>query len=194
MYDASSNCINCHGHTNIDVNIGGHLFTLSVIVCDIRQDGIIGQDFLLKYVQNIDYKTGKITTQFNQIQCWIGSDKPFSCCVVVRRTTVVPANSVILLPVEVSSKDKLTKNGYVEPIPSERSAALILPGVLPIQDDMRVSFVNCSDSQMTLRAKQNVGTCEPYIYSNIIERKQVRIITDQQLKMLQLLAMTCDIF
>ena len=148
VYDASSNRINCHGHTNIDVNIGGHLFTLSVIVCDIRQDGIIGQDFLLKYVANIDYKTGKITTQFNQIQCWIGSDKPFSCCVVVRRTTVVPANSAILLPVEVSGKDKLTKYGYVEPIPSEQSAALMLPGVLPIQNDMRVSFVNCSASQM----------------------------------------------
>jgi hypothetical protein len=178
VFDAGSNQINCHGQTALEVTLNGCNFNIDVLVCDISQDGIIGQDFLLKYVEIIDYKSGKLVTHCNEIPCFVGSEKSFSCRVIVRRTIVIPANSAAFVSVGISNKDKLTKYSLAEPIGSANPHCLMLPGVLTTNDsDLKINYVNCSDSSVTLHENQSVGTCEPYIDQEIFNKVQVRSVT-----------------
>ena len=64
--------------------LGGFEFEQTLIICDIHQDGIIGQDFLLKYAETISYKHGRINTKFNELNCWLGDESMAACRVVVR--------------------------------------------------------------------------------------------------------------
>lgn len=66
VYDASGNIIQCHGAIDTKICLGGFEFEQTLIICDIHQDGIIGQDFLLKYAETISYKHGRINTKFNE--------------------------------------------------------------------------------------------------------------------------------
>ncbi len=64
--------ISVHGYTNIDLELGGSSFKQPIIVCDILPDGVLGQDFLLKFANKIDYKKLTIDTGVARIPCWIG--------------------------------------------------------------------------------------------------------------------------
>ena len=175
VYDAGSNQINCHGQTDINITLNGSNFIIDALVCDVSQDGIIGQDFLLKYVENIDYKRGKIVTQCNEIPCFVGTEKAVSCRVVVRRTIVIPANTAAFVPVDISNKDKLTKFSLAEPVGAANPECLMLPGVLTThENNLRVNYVNSSEKSITLHANQAVGTCEPYIDQDVLNKVQLR--------------------
>ncbi|MCG8047712.1 MAG: reverse transcriptase, partial [Candidatus Thiodiazotropha endolucinida] len=81
----------------------------------------------------------------------------------VRRTTVVPPQSGIWLPIDIPGSENLTEHGFIEPIFSQKTtdALSMIPGVLDLSEKI-VSVVNCSEEPITLHAKQLIGTCESY--------------------------------
>ena len=84
------------------------------IICDIRQEGIIGQDFLLNYAESISYKDGRIKTKLNEIVCWLVDERMVTCRMIVRRTTTIPSLTATWLPVDIPGSDNLTKYGYIK--------------------------------------------------------------------------------
>ena len=163
ILDASGGTIKTLGKINVSIDLNGHSFLQTVLVCDIGLDGIIGQDFLLKYAKEISYQKGEITTEHTNIRCWVGCDNAVSCRVLVRRTTVVPPNSAVWLPVDIENREKLTPAGLTEPSSFCDSLYGVVPGVVDTsKSDVQVNFVNLSTEQLTLYPKQTIASCEPY--------------------------------
>ena len=52
VYDASGNIIPSYGAVDVKISLGGCDFEQTMIICDIKQDGVIGQNFLLNYAEN----------------------------------------------------------------------------------------------------------------------------------------------
>ncbi|MCM8922225.1 MAG: hypothetical protein LC540_19555, partial [Candidatus Thiodiazotropha sp.] len=163
VYDASGNTIQTYGAIDVKICLSGFEFDQTLIICDIHQDGIIGQDFLLKYAETISYKHGRINTQFNEIICWLGDETMTACRVVVRRTITIPSFTATWLPIDIPGSENLTKYGYVEPTVTPDSDLAIIPGILDLQKAEKcISIINHSEDPITLYAKQPVGTCEAY--------------------------------
>ena len=104
IYDASGNVIRSHG---AKISLGGCESEQTLIICDIQQDSVIGQDFLLKYAANISYKHGCTNTRINEINCWLGDGSTATCRVVVRKTTTIPSLTASWLPIEITGSEKL---------------------------------------------------------------------------------------
>ena len=84
-----------------------------------------------------------------------------TCRIEVRRTTLVPPQSGIWLPVDIPGSENLTSHGFAEPVPPKKSTLSMIPGVLDLREKV-VSVVNCTEEPITLHANQLIGTCESY--------------------------------
>jgi hypothetical protein len=49
------------GSTDLSIQFKEGKYTIPALVCDITQDAILGQDFLLRYVNKIDYQKLQIS-------------------------------------------------------------------------------------------------------------------------------------
>ncbi|KAK3580653.1 hypothetical protein CHS0354_017923 [Potamilus streckersoni] len=67
--DVNGNEIHTYGSINVATNFSGISFSQKVIVCDVSQDGILGQDFLLNHVNKINYKQFLLHTEKIDIRC-----------------------------------------------------------------------------------------------------------------------------
>ena len=160
VYDASGNVIPSHGAVDVKISLGGCDFEQTLIICDIQQDGVIGQNFLLKYAENISYKHGRINTKINEINCWLGDRSSAKCRVIVRKTTTIPSLTASWLPIEIPGSENLTKFGYVEANKPPNADLAIIPGIMNMSEtEKRISVVNQTENPITLYAKQPVGTC-----------------------------------
>jgi hypothetical protein len=59
--------------------IADTLFHHQFIICDITPDSILGQDFLLRHVEKIDYQQQLLQTDNTDIKCWIGGKFQMVC-------------------------------------------------------------------------------------------------------------------
>ena len=159
--DANGNLIKTYGSIEVPINFNGFLYKQKAVICDIGLDGILGQDFLLKNVSRINYKQYTLHTQQGEIQCYIYGKSAATCRIEVRRTTLVPPQSGIWLPVYIPGSENLTSHGFAEPVPPKKSTLSMIPGVLDLREKV-VSVVNCTEEPITLHAKQLLGTCESY--------------------------------
>ena len=133
VYDASGNAIPTHGAVEVKISLGGCDFGHILIICDIQQDGVIGQDLLLIYAENISYKHGRINTRINEINCWLGDASSDACRVVVRKTTIIPSLIASWLSIDIPGAENLTRFGYVEANVKPNEDLANIPGVLDLQ-------------------------------------------------------------
>ncbi|KAK3576214.1 hypothetical protein CHS0354_002814 [Potamilus streckersoni] len=89
-------------------------FNHHFLVCDITEECIIGQDFLLKFVDKIDYKCLRVITELGDVSCWIGGEAEMISRVTVRRTTQLQANTVTWVPIHVLKSEFLAEDGIIE--------------------------------------------------------------------------------
>lgn len=54
--DVNDNELSVLGRLDLEIQFKENKYPLTVLVCDISQDAILGQDFLLEHVQKIDYR------------------------------------------------------------------------------------------------------------------------------------------
>ena len=66
---ANGGDIEALGLADIPLELGGVCFFQTAIVCSILPDGILGQDFMLKFASRIDYKKMLVETNVNTIPC-----------------------------------------------------------------------------------------------------------------------------
>ncbi|KAL3890761.1 hypothetical protein ACJMK2_003039, partial [Sinanodonta woodiana] len=161
--DVNGNEIHNYGSISIVIHFNGISYAQTVIVCEVSQDGILGQDFLLNYVNKINYKQFLLHTDKIDIRCWIGGKVHVISRKHVRKTTTVPANSALWLPVSIPGSEHMTKFGYVEPIFHNEIKCTMVPGVIDTQTkEMVINIVNCSYADVTLQENLPIGVCEPY--------------------------------
>lgn len=138
--------------------LGKHTYHQNFLICDISQDGILGQDYLLSHVKKIDYQQMVLHTgQCGEIKCWIGVHGVQS-----PETTTLPSNSGILIPISIPEAEHFTKLGLVEPC-TENTGIYTVPGTLDLQSDkFYFNVLNTSSNSITLHANQQLGTCASY--------------------------------
>ncbi|CAG2217764.1 unnamed protein product [Mytilus edulis] len=83
-----------YGMVTLEFSLRSAIFRHQFIVCDITPDAILGQDFLLKHVKKIDYRSHILQTENLDIKCWVGGEFRMTCRVLARDTVVVPSNSI----------------------------------------------------------------------------------------------------
>lgn len=68
--DVSGKRLAAYGSLCLPIKLGSPVFQQAFIVCDICQDGILGQDFLLNHIQKVNYKhLVLLTNEQEEIQC-----------------------------------------------------------------------------------------------------------------------------
>ena len=61
-----------HGTCVMNISIGKSHYQHAIIICDLPVDGILGQDFLMKHVSQINFKQLKLQFESEVISCWVG--------------------------------------------------------------------------------------------------------------------------
>ena len=113
--DVNGNNVSSIGFVTLDIKLGQEISSQTFLVCTISQDGILGQDFLLKQVSKVNYKRMVFHTHNNnEIQCWIGGNANMICRVEVKNTVKIPPMTSLMLAVEIPGSEYLTETGYVE--------------------------------------------------------------------------------
>jgi hypothetical protein len=92
----------------MNIGLGNLVYQQMMVVCDIVSDGILGQDFLLKYVNNVDYGRQALSTCDGDIPCWIGSKDSMLCRSEVKQPISTPAHSGVCVPVPLSNAGELS--------------------------------------------------------------------------------------
>ncbi|CAG2228478.1 unnamed protein product [Mytilus edulis] len=163
--DVNGNTITAYGQSIMNLNFNGKQFPQTIIVCDISPDDIIGQDFLLHYVNKIDYQRMVLQTSLTDIQCWVAGETQMVCRVEVKEETTIPANSRMFIPVDIPFCEKLSESCMIEPsvrLFDEKNMA-ILPAILQSSTENKVvSLHNFNDTDVKIYPKMKLGDCESY--------------------------------
>ena len=164
LYDVNGKELQLYGVLPYSLQLGNTTYDLNFLVCQIDIDAILGQDFLLQYVNRIDYKRQTLDTEDNEIKCWIGGQANIRCRVVAKETVTIPARSRVFIPVLIQGREHLGQWGLVdqnEDIKTDRKIYMTR-GVLDPHGDTKVQIVNFNHSPVTVQAQKHLGTCESY--------------------------------
>jgi len=178
MKDVKGSNILIHGVATVNFKLGEGEYQQNVIVCDITPDGILGQDFMLKYVKQVDYERYIIQTRHDQIHCWVGRKSSMVCRVLVTTKVDIPAHSSMWVSVKIPSQEHLSPVALVEPVAQNQPVQLV-SGVTQTEtmNDVKLNIVNYSDESVTLYPKTVLGTCMSVTEDNSENFEQCRSIT-----------------
>ncbi|KAK3587524.1 hypothetical protein CHS0354_004807 [Potamilus streckersoni] len=141
-------------------------FNHQLLVCDITEEGIIGQDFLLKFVDKIDYKGLRLITEIGDISCWIGGEAEMIRRVTVRRTTQLQANTVTWVPIHILKSEFLAEDGIIEVSHkvSETQRVCLLSGIINTRADDKY----IQESASLIMNSQHIHRCASVIIESEI--------------------------
>ncbi|CAG2215910.1 unnamed protein product [Mytilus edulis] len=163
LFDVNGNPLCSYGTLKQKLTLGTADFNTEFLVCDIKQDAILGQDFLLDHIDKIDYKRQILSTKDTDIRCWIGGEANAICRVIVKETVTLPGKSKMLIPVIIENAEHLGPLGYVDKTQKKETEHNITRGILdPHQEDIRVQLINFREEPITVHAKEQIGVCESY--------------------------------
>ncbi|KAK3106271.1 hypothetical protein FSP39_016467 [Pinctada imbricata] len=165
LKDANGNNIYIYGESEFTVLFNKGEFSHRFLICDLNQDGILGQDFLLKHVNKINLKNVTLHTKDNkEIKCWIGENGKSVFMVKAKENVIIPAQSGILLAVQIEENEELGPLAYFEGEQEvDRSrGTVIVPGIVNTKRNVVINIINTSDTPSEVKTNQLVGKCEPY--------------------------------
>uniref|UniRef100_A0A8W8M469 C2H2-type domain-containing protein n=1 Tax=Magallana gigas TaxID=29159 RepID=A0A8W8M469_MAGGI len=165
LVDVNNREITIYGHVEIPVTFGSVKCSLPVVVCDVLNEGILGQDFLMKNVQKLDLQKMMLIIDQGNIQCWTGGEAVMVCSVAVKQTVIIPPETRSVIPITIPKKDHLAELGLVETpatVISQKNFSLI-PGIVDTKSqDLQAVIQNFSSNPITLYPNMKLGTCESY--------------------------------
>lgn len=104
LVDVNNHEITIYGLVEVPVKFDSLQFSISCVVCDILNEGILGQDFLMKYVQRLDLKKMTLCTSKGDIQCWLGGEACMVCRVTVKETVTIQPETASIVPITVPQR------------------------------------------------------------------------------------------
>ncbi|CAG2230871.1 unnamed protein product [Mytilus edulis] len=173
IFDVNGNKVFAIGSIILELMLGQEIFSQNFMICNINQDGILGQDFLLKEVSKVNYQRMVLHTIHNQeIQCWIGG----ICRVEIKDNMTIPPMTSTMMPVEIPGVNHLTEYGLIEGTTGTAKSTLTIPGIINTQDQVHfVNVVNYGDDEVKLYKKETIGTCESYTEHDL-KPEQIRTL------------------
>ena len=153
------------GIADLPLELGGVCFFQTAIVCGILPDGILGQDFMLKFASRIDYRKMLIETSVNTIPCYVGGESEAVSNVVLQQTVKIPPWSCHNVTVDITKADVLSDTGILQHSSSllKSKEVCLIEGIVETDGHQAVvQIVNIGESEATLFSGTPVGTCEAY--------------------------------
>ena len=151
-----------HGTCIMNITLGHSHYKHTIIVCDLPIDGLLGQDFLMTHVKQIDFKKLKLHLDTEIVSCWIGGQDAMTCQVQATNTTSLPAHSVRWISVKIPERQHLAETVLIEPISTlvRNRGVILLPAVSENKDCIVSKIINVTDMDITLYPNQQLGKCE----------------------------------
>ena len=153
------------GIADIPLELGGVCFFQTAIVCNILPDGILGQDFMLKFASRIDYRKMMIETSVNTIPCWVGGESESVSNVIIQDTIKIPPWSCHHVTVSIPKADTLADSGLIIPSRSllKSKDVSLVDGIVDTSGSLAtVQMINLGDADATIYFGTPVGTCESF--------------------------------
>ena len=165
LFTANGNPIKLYGSLREAIILGDSEYTIELLVGDIQQDAILGQDFLLEHIDRIDYRKQLLTSKDTEIKCWIGGEAKMTCRVISKYTVTIPPRSKMYIEVDVENAQYLADFGLVDNHKNlEKDKGVYLTrGVLdPHQKQVHIQMTNFKDETVTIFTQEYLGDCESY--------------------------------
>ena len=182
LHDVNGNPLKTYGKLHFTLKLGNAEYDMRSLVCEIDQDAILGQDFLLQNVERIDYKRQILSTPEGQFKCWIGGEANVTCRVLSKETIKIPGRSRMLIPVQIEHAKHLGDLGLVDnnPKPGKEQRTQVTRGILdPHLPEVEIQVVNFGEEPETIHTKECIATCETY-YEAPFEGRCSQISTRSQ--------------
>ena len=83
---------------------GTKKFQIHVIVAEIKDEGILGMDFLSQADSHIDIVKNQVSINGEVFDCSDFKNQPLSSRCMVRRSTIIEPNTEVIVPVTVHKR------------------------------------------------------------------------------------------
>ena len=187
---ANDGLLSVLGEMPLEFKIQKDIFKWDVFVAPIREDGLLGLDFLQAHNYNLGaefglklnkkkYKTviEKVPLRAIRIRC--------------KETVILPAQSEVIIPGECVDNSVMPRQGMVTPIPDKESMDYIVGHTLvdPNRSDIGipVRILNPTSSNIVLNSKtvigvmQEVDEVKPFPYAtNVNDSCQTKAVKEQK--------------
>ena len=161
--DVSGNRIMVLGSMNLPIKLGDTEYTRKLLICQVNQGAILGQDFLLDHIKKINYERMTLQTHYNdEIQCWTGRGENMVRRIILKETITVPPHSAMMVPITVPGPVTTPNLGFID-ANTAVNGLYIVPGVTDLnQEELAMSVINTGETPITVHAEHHMGTCTPF--------------------------------
>ena len=84
--------------------LGTKKFQMHVIMAEIKDEGILGMDFLSQADSHIDIVKNQVSINGEVFDCSDFKNQPLSSRCMVRRSTIIEPNTEVIVPVTVHKR------------------------------------------------------------------------------------------
>ena len=164
LHTVNGEVLSVAGSVDIILKLGDQHYDVNFMVCEMNTEAILGQDFLKRHVDSINYRKSCLQLGNNIVPLYTGGKSLQICRVEMKETIKIPAQSRMWVPVKVPQSEHLSENGFVEPIASfmAKNEVLVMSGIIDTKQDPVVNVINYGNTPTTLHKNTNIGSCESY--------------------------------
>ena len=182
LHGVNGSPVKSFGVATLVITLEGTNLEIPAIVCDMKSDAILGQDFNLKYVKTINFQKNHLITQDDLcIPFKIGGKAAMTCRITCAKHLKMPPRSIINVPVDILGSEYLDKSIMIEPSLAAVSRKVVLaPQILPNKSVRpNVTLINIAYEETEVYANMHVGTAQSAYDRKDIRQVRVRQTTKQ---------------
>lgn len=152
----------------------------TAIICDIEQPAILGQDFLIRNVNRIDYRKMEIKVGNNSLPCWVKGEAEAVCAVHVAEFTTIPPLTGKLVQVSIPNSGHLSPIGLIDRNRIFRSQIMVTPGLIDVcKKNPVIQILNISSEEVKIQPNLRLTTCES-VNLNSYQTSQCYAVTTKE--------------
>lgn len=149
----------------------------TAIICDIELPAILGQDFLTRNVDRIDYRKMEMKVGNSLLPCWVNGEAEAVCAVHVTEFTTIPPLTGKLVSVSIPNSDHLSPIGLIDRNGILRSQSMVTPGLRNVcKKNPVIQILTISSEEVKIQPNPRLTTCES-VYLNSYQTSQCYAVT-----------------
>jgi hypothetical protein len=155
-----------HGKTEITIDIGGNIFKHDILIADIKNEAILGRDFLFKNGCDILLSQMKLIIKGQKIDCFIheGSSKPMCARIATTKYIEIPPQTEIIVSAKPIDPFDRYQTSFIEGKLDFIDRSGILVGkvlVNPIDGCVPVRLANVNNEKLSINKHTVIGNMIP---------------------------------
>lgn len=151
-----------YGNGKFSLIVNEKNYIQEIWVADIKNDGILGMDFLMKHNCDVLLSQQKLKLNWSIIPCFKSSIAANCCRVIVAMSTCVPANSEAVVQEKVIDAPEMSEFVLMESSEqfSDRYNLLVAASVLNVSgNSVSIRLMNLTDQDINLHKNSLVSMC-----------------------------------